>query len=77
MRASGICNTVGRAATIITPFVVVRLFKSYEVRGVLGFMMGLLIVEIVVVVLFGIEPRKRRLEEIDQETPAAHETAKA
>lgn len=77
MRASGICNTVGRAATVITPFVVVRLFKSYEMRGVLGLMIGLLIVEIVVVVLFGIEPRKRRLEEIGREMPAAHEVAKA
>ena len=77
MRASGICNTVGRAATIVTPFVVVRLFKSYEVTGVLAFMIGLLIVQIVVVLIFGIEPRKRRLEEIHQEMPTAHEAARA
>jgi putative MFS transporter len=77
MRASGICNTVGRAATIITPFVVVRLFKSYEVTGVLAFMIGLLIVEIVVVLVLGIEPRKRRLEEIHQEMPTAQEAARA
>ena len=77
MRASGICNTVGRAATIVTPFVVVWLFKSYEVTGVLAFMIGLLIVQIVVVLIFGIEPRKRRLEEIHQEMPTAHEAARA
>ena len=77
MRASGICNTVGRAATIVTPFVVVWLFKSYEVAGVLAFMIGLLIVQIVVVLIFGIEPRKRRLEEIHQEMPTAHEAARA
>ena len=77
MRASGICNTVGRAATIITPFVVVWLFRSYEVTGVLAFMIGLLIVQIVVVLIFGIEPRKRRLEEIHQEMPTAHEAARA
>jgi len=77
MRASGICNTVGRAATIVTPFVVVWLFKSYEVTGVLVFIIGLLIVQIVVVLIFGIEPRKRRLEEIHQEMPTAHEAARA
>jgi putative MFS transporter len=65
MRASGICNTFGRGATILTPFVVVALFRSYEVSGVLGFLIGLLIVQIVVVLRYGVEPKKRRLEEID------------
>ena len=27
LRASGICNTVGRGATIVTPFLVVHLFE--------------------------------------------------
>ena len=65
MRASGICNTFGRGATILTPFIVVALFRSYEVRGVLGFLIGLLIAQILVVLKFGVEPKKRRLEEID------------
>lgn len=65
MRASGICNTFGRGATILTPFIVVALFRSYRVGGVLAFMIALLIVQIVVVLAFGVEPRKRRLEEID------------
>ena len=65
MRASGICNTFGRGATILTPFIVVALFRSYEVSGVLGFLIGLLIVQIFVVLRFGVEPKKRRLEEID------------
>jgi MFS transporter, putative metabolite:H+ symporter len=65
MRASGICNTFGRGATILTPFIVVALFRSYEVSGVLSFLIGLLIVQIFVVLRFGVEPKKRRLEEID------------
>jgi len=65
MRASGICNTFGRGATIVTPFIVVALFKSYQIGGVLALMIGLLIVQIVVVLIFGVEPKKRRLEEID------------
>jgi putative MFS transporter len=67
MRASGICNTFGRGATIVTPFIVVALFRSYQIGGVLALMIGLLTVQIVVVLIFGVEPKKRRLEEIDSE----------
>ena len=65
MRASGICNTFGRGATIVTPFIVVALFKVYGVGGVIGFLILLLVAQIFVVLLFGVEPRKRRLEEIE------------
>ncbi len=65
MRAAGICNTLGRGATIVTPFMVVALFRSYRIGGVLGLMIGLLVVQIIVVLLFGVEPRKRRLEEME------------
>ena len=65
MRASGICNTFGRGATILTPFIVVALFRDYEVRGVLVFLIALLIVQIIVVLRFGVEPKKRRLEDLD------------
>jgi putative MFS transporter len=67
LRATGICNTFGRGATIVTPFLVVALFKTYGVGGVLSLMIGLLIVQIVVVLLFGVEPKKRRLEELGSE----------
>jgi len=68
MRAAGICNTAGRAATMITPFFVVALLRSYGIAGVLGMIIGLLVVQIIVVLLFGVEPRKRRLEEMDSES---------
>ena len=67
LRASGICNTFGRGATIVTPFVVVSLFQAYGVSGVLNLMVGLLIVQILVVLLLGIEPRHKRLEELEPE----------
>jgi MFS transporter, putative metabolite:H+ symporter len=76
MRASGICNTFGRGATIVTPFIVVALFKSYQIGGVLALMIGLLIVQIVVVLIFGVEPKKRRLEEIDAEGLVSLQPAK-
>jgi putative MFS transporter len=67
LRASGICNTFGRGATILTPFIVVALFRSHGVGGVLSLMIGLLVLQICVVLLFGVEPKKRRLEEIESE----------
>jgi putative MFS transporter len=71
LRASGICNTFGRGAIIFTSFIVVALFKSHGVGGVLAFMIGLLVVEILVVFALGVEPKKRRLEEIESETGTA------
>jgi MFS transporter, putative metabolite:H+ symporter len=71
MRASGICNTFGRGATILTPFIVVALFRSYNIGGVLAFMIALLIMQIIVVLIFGVEPKKRGLEEIESEGSVA------
>ena len=76
LRASGICNTFGRGAIIFTPFLVVALFRSHGVGGVLVFMIGLLIVEILVVLTLGVEPKKRRLEELESEVTASPYTAK-
>jgi putative MFS transporter len=65
LRANGICNMFGRGATIITPHIVVPLFLAYGVAGVLAFMIGLLIIQIIVVAGWGIEPAKRGLEELE------------
>jgi len=70
LRASGICQSVGRAATIVTPFLVVWLFTQHGIGGVMALMVGLLILQIVVVAWFGIEPRNRRLEELDGTLPS-------
>ena len=64
LRASGICNTFGRGATIGTPFLVVWLFSNYGIRGVLSLMIGLLLTLIVVVLKFGVESGKRSLEQM-------------
>jgi putative MFS transporter len=67
LRASGICNTFGRGATIGTPFLVVWLFSSYGIIGVLSLMVALLFTMVVVVLAFGVESGKRSLEQIDEE----------
>ena len=64
MRGSGIANTFGRAATIVTPFIVVALFSSHGVAGVLGFLIALLLFQICTVVLLGFEPKRRALEDL-------------
>src|SRR3954464_15003013 len=49
LRANGICNTLGRGATVVSPFIVGALMASYQLPGVLWLMIGLVIVQIVVV----------------------------
>ena len=58
-----------RVATIVSPFIVLALFKDYGVGGVLGLMIGLLLLQIVVVAIWGIETNRRGLEEL-QRAPA-------
>jgi putative MFS transporter len=64
LRANGICNMLGRGATIVSPFIVVGLFKAYGISGVTSLMIGLLLIQIVAVLAWGIEPAKRGLEEL-------------
>jgi MFS transporter, putative metabolite:H+ symporter len=69
LRANGICNTVGRAATIVSPFIVLRLSQSYGVAGVLALMVVLLAVQIIVVWGWGVESCQRSLEALDSTKP--------
>ncbi|HZV21330.1 MAG TPA: MFS transporter [Hyphomicrobiales bacterium] len=64
LRATGICNMFGRGATIVSPFIVVALFTTYGVAGVTAFMTALLLVQILVVWAWGIEPARRSLEDV-------------
>jgi MFS transporter, putative metabolite:H+ symporter len=65
LRANGICHTFGRAATIVSPFIVLSLSQTYGISGVLALMVALLAVQIVAVWAWGVEPRQRPLEELD------------
>ena len=68
LRAAGICNTVGRAASIVTPLAVVPLFSAYGIAGVLMLMTGALAVMIFAVVAkYGIEPDRQSLEKLEIE----------
>ncbi|BBU30593.1 MFS transporter [Burkholderia sp. THE68] len=77
LRASGICNTLGRGATIVTPFIVVALFAQHGIVGVLALMIGLLAIQIVVVAWFGVEPTGERLEDLQPEAAKTHDARHA
>src|SRR5437868_3640005 len=64
LRANGICNTFGRGATVVSPFIVGALMTNYKLPGVILLMIGLLVVQILVVWAWGVEPRNRALENV-------------
>jgi MFS transporter, putative metabolite:H+ symporter len=64
LRANGICNTLGRGATVVSPFIVGSLMASYQLPGVVWLMIGLVVIQIVVVWAWGVEPRNRGLEDV-------------
>jgi putative MFS transporter len=64
LRANGICNTFGRGATVISPFIVGALMANYQLPGVVWLMIGLVVIQIVAVWAWGVEPRNRALEDV-------------
>ncbi len=72
LRANGICNTLGRGATVVSPFLVGYLMVNYGLPGVIWLMIALLIVQIAAVLFWGVEPARRSLEGLDPKIgPAA------
>jgi MFS transporter, putative metabolite:H+ symporter len=66
LRANGICNFFGRGATVVSPFIVGSLMASYKLPGVVWLMIGLVVVQIIVVWAWGVEPRNRGLEDVSK-----------
>jgi putative MFS transporter len=62
LRASGICSTIGRGASVVTPFIVLPLYLSHGIAGVLALMIGLLAIMIVAVATLGVELSGQALE---------------
>jgi MFS transporter, putative metabolite:H+ symporter len=70
MRGSGFCNTLGRLMTVITPWMVVWLYGRYQLNGVVVAMLALLVLQMFVVAVFGIETRGLSLETLAPEADA-------
>jgi len=68
MRGVGLCNMAGRLMTIATPFIVVAVFSTQGVFGVVSLLGALLLFQAAVVKAFGIETRRRSLEALAPQT---------
>lgn len=62
MRGAGFCNALGRLMNVASPYLIVYIFNTYQVSGVVTLMLMLLAVQAVVVLAFGIETRGQPLE---------------
>jgi putative MFS transporter len=61
LRGVGICNAVGRSASIIVPLLVVPLFANFGIPGVLIAMSSALLAMCIVVAALGTETRIEKL----------------
>ncbi|TCR70460.1 MFS transporter [Bosea sp. BK604] len=66
LRGVGLCNAVGRSASIIVPLFIGPVFVSYGVVGVLSVMSAALLLMAVVVALLGIEPSRMGSADLDE-----------
>jgi len=64
-RAAGLAQTVGRAVLIISPFIVLTLFRDYGVGGVIGAISGMYLIVAVFVAIAGIETNRKSLEALE------------
>ena len=74
MRGAGFCNTLGRFMTILTPQITTMLFGLAGVTAVLGYVVGLLLLQVIVVLLFGIETKQIPLEALSEAMIARSKT---
>lgn len=74
MRGTGFCNMAGRLMTIVTPQIIVPLYAATGVYRVIGLVGGLLLIQAILVGLFGVETRRTPLEAL---TPWAERDALA
>lgn len=64
LRGVGLCNAAGRSASIVVPLFVGPIFTQYGVGGVLAMMGVALLIMILVVASLGVEPERKRLEDV-------------
>jgi putative MFS transporter len=64
LRGSGIAQSAGRFAVMLSPYLVVLLFGRFGVSGVVYFIAGLCVFLCIIILTFGLETTRRSLEEI-------------
>jgi putative MFS transporter len=66
MRGAGFCNTLGRMFTIVTPQITTLLFAWAGVTAVVGYVVALLVLQVIVVLAFGVETKQVSLEMLEE-----------
>jgi MFS transporter, putative metabolite:H+ symporter len=66
MRGAGFCNTLGRMFTILTPQITTLLFAWAGVTAVVGYVVALLVLQVIVVLAFGVETKQVPLEMLEE-----------
>jgi len=64
LRGTGIANAAGRAVNIVVPYIIAASFERLGLYGVLMLITAFLLLQIVVLLVFGIETKQRSLEEL-------------
>jgi putative MFS transporter len=67
MRGAGFCNTLGRMFTILTPQITTWLFALAGVTAVVSYVVALLLLQVIVVIAFGVETKQMPLEMLEDE----------
>ena len=75
LRGVGVCNAIGRSASIVVPLLIAPIFVSYGVVGVLTLMSASLLVMAFVVAMFGIEPMRGASPDPIKPKPSVSATA--
>lgn len=70
MRGVGLCSTTGRLANVGIPFLIAYLYVQFGVTGVLGLISAGLLVQAIVVAVFGAETRGMALEDVTTSSDA-------
>jgi putative MFS transporter len=68
LRGVGLANAAGRAVNVGVPYVVASVYALAGLLGVVTFIAALFALLVVILSIFGIETRKRTLEEVQAST---------
>ena len=67
MRGAGFCNTLGRMFTILTPQITTLLYGLAGDTAVVSYVVALLLLQVIVVLAFGVETKQVPLEMLEDE----------
>lgn len=71
-RGGGVAQTAGRIGLILSPFVILWLFNTYGIGGVIGAISGMYVIVTLLMIVAGIDTNKKTVESLGTEPDASH-----